>query len=183
VRIERLRQTYAIEIIFRHFPLHPDTPTAGLTLEQLFAGRGFDLQAAQAKMAALMQREGLPYGQRNMTYNSRLAQELAAWANTQPRGDRIHDALFRAYFVDGLNLAKPAVLIGVAEAVGLSSEAAREVIDLRAFKEAVDGDWQRSRALGVTGVPTFVCDGRGVVGAQPYKALEQLVVEAGATCR
>jgi predicted DsbA family dithiol-disulfide isomerase len=37
--------------------------------------------------------------------------------------------------------------------------------------------------LGITGVPTFVADGRGVVGAQPYEALERLVVLAGATKR
>ena len=31
---------------------------------------------------------------------------------------------------------------------------------------------------GVTGVPTFVIGDRGVVGAQPYEALEQLVKRA-----
>ncbi len=30
--------------------------------------------------------------------------------------------------------------------------------------------------FAVTGVPTFVMNGRGVVGAQPYAALEQLVI-------
>ncbi|MGH8722840.1 MAG: DsbA family protein, partial [Burkholderiales bacterium] len=34
---------------------------------------------------------------------------------------------------------------------------------------------QKSRAYGITGVPTFVAGGHGVVGAQPYEALEQLV--------
>jgi predicted DsbA family dithiol-disulfide isomerase len=35
----------------------------------------------------------------------------------------------------------------------------------------------------VTGVPTFVVQGRGVVGAQPYEILERLVVLAGAQQR
>ena len=35
----------------------------------------------------------------------------------------------------------------------------------------------------VTGVPTFVVGDRAVVGAQPYEALEKLVVEAGAELR
>jgi predicted DsbA family dithiol-disulfide isomerase len=32
----------------------------------------------------------------------------------------------------------------------------------------------------VTGVPTYVAGGFGVVGAQPYEALEQLMSEVGA---
>jgi hypothetical protein len=32
-------------------------------------------------------------------------------------------------------------------------------------------------------VPTFAADGRTVVGAQPYEALEKLVLAAGAIAR
>jgi predicted DsbA family dithiol-disulfide isomerase len=53
----------------------------------------------------------------------------------------------------------------------------------RRFQAAVDADWQRSRDYGITGVPTFVANGRGVVGAQPYEILERLVVTAGGTPR
>lgn len=130
-----------------------------------------------------MEAEGLPYGVRTMTYNSRLGQELAAWAMTQPGGEAIHDALFRAYFVHGRNLALMAELLSVAAGVGLNAAEAEEVLRSRAFREQVDGDWQRSRELGITGVPTYVCGGRGVVGAQPYEVLEQLVTEAGAVPR
>ena len=80
------------------------SPEQGLTLQQLFAGRGIDIRAGQTEMKRLMAKEGLPYGERMMTYNSRLAQELAIWAETQPGGDAIHNALFRAYFVDGTNI-------------------------------------------------------------------------------
>ena len=122
-----------------------------------------------------MAAEGLPYGNRTMTYNSRLAQELGKWADTQPGGDAIHDALFRAYFVEGRNIGDPAVLLDIAKQVGLDEAKAREVLEKRTFKAAVDEDWAKSRAYGVTGVPTFVAGGYGVVGAQPYEALEQLV--------
>lgn len=161
-----------------HFPLHPDTPVEGRSLADLFAGRGYDIPKMQAQMRARMEAEGLPYGNRTMTYNSRLAQELGAWADTQPGGDAIHDALFRAYFVDGLNIGDAEVLAGLAESIGLSREAALEVLENRTFKEAVDADWQKSRRFGVTGVPTFVAGGSGLVGAQPYEALEQLVRQA-----
>ena len=130
-----------------------------------------------------MEAEGLAYGERTMTYSSRRAQELAAWAVTQPGGDAIHDALFRAYFVDGLNLADIDQLLKVASSLDLSAADASAVLSTRSFRAAVDADWQRSRELGVTGVPTYVCEGSGVVGAQPYEVLEQLVTAAGAEPR
>jgi predicted DsbA family dithiol-disulfide isomerase len=177
-RVARLKKEHGVEVQFVHFPLHPETPPDGKSLEQLFAGRGYDIAKMQAQMRARMQAEGLPYGDRKMTYNSRLAQELGKWADTQPGGEAIHDALFRAYFVDGRNIGDPQVLVEVAESVGLPGDKAREVLEQRSFKAAVDADWQKSRQYGVTGVPTFVSGGRGVVGAQPYEMLEQLVQQA-----
>ena len=165
-----------------HFPLHPDTPAEGRSLEALFAGRGYDTPKMQAQMRARMAAEGLPYGERKMTYNSRLAQELGKWADSlsegQPGGEAIHDALFRAYFVDGRNIGDPEMLVQIAESVGLRGDKAREVLEKRTFKAAVDADWQKARDYGVTGVPTFVAGRQGVVGAQPYEMLEQLVREA-----
>jgi predicted DsbA family dithiol-disulfide isomerase len=175
VRIERLRKQHGVRVQLVHFPLHPDTPQQGKSLEELFAGRGYDIPKMQAQMHARMAAEGLPYGERKMTYNSRLAQELGKWAESQPGGEAIHDALFRAYFVDGRNIGDPQELIKIAESVGLPGDKAREVIEKRTHKAVVDADWEKSRRYGVTGVPTFVVGDRGVVGAQPYETLERLV--------
>ncbi len=130
------------------------------------------------QMKARMDAEGLPYGERSMTYNSRLAQELGKWADTQPGGEALHDALFRAYFVEARDISQPAVLLEIAERVGLSVDKAREVLEQRTFKAAIDADWALSRRYGVTGVPTFVAGRHGVVGAQPYEVLEELVRRA-----
>ena len=81
MRADRIRETFDVEIKWTHFPLHPDTPQEGMTLQDLFAGRSFDIAAAQSRLQGVMQQEGLPFGERTMTYNSRLAQELATWAD------------------------------------------------------------------------------------------------------
>jgi predicted DsbA family dithiol-disulfide isomerase len=180
VRIERLKKEHGVKVEWVHFPLHPETPAEGRALADLFAGRGLDLKAMHAQMKARMDAEGLPYGERTHTYNSRLAQELGKWADTQPGGEAFHDAMFRAYFVEGRDISQPAVLLEIAQSVGLPVDAAREVLEKRTFKAAVDADWKLSRQYGVTGVPTFVVGRHGVVGAQPYEALEQLVNKAKA---
>jgi predicted DsbA family dithiol-disulfide isomerase len=165
-----------------HFPLHPETPAEGISIEELFAGRDIDMDAMYERMKGLMDAEGLPYGQRSHTYNSRLAQELGKWADTQPGGEAIHDALYKAYFVDGRNIGDVDALVEIAETVGLSGDAARTVLEQRTFKAEIDADWGKSRSYGITGVPTFVAGGYGVVGAQPYETLENLLkrsLEAG----
>ena len=134
-------------------------------------------------MRGLMKLEGLPYGKRTHTYNSRLAQEIGAWADTQEGGEVMHDALYKAYFVETKNIGVPDVLLEIVEANGLPVEDARKVLEERTFKDAVDKDWQKSRQYGVTGVPTFVAAGHGIVGAQPYETLEKFLESAGATMR
>ena len=183
MRIERIKENFDVELKITQFPLHPDTPPEGMTLEEMFRGRSIDLDAVQARLMVLMADEGLHYGKRTHTYNSRLAQELAKWAELHLGGEAIHDALFRAYFVDGVNLARVDKLVQIAGSIGLPEDRAREILENRSFAEAVDNDWQRASMFRVTGVPTFVMDGRGVVGAQPYDALEQLVTQSGAERR
>jgi predicted DsbA family dithiol-disulfide isomerase len=178
VRIERLKVEHDVKIEWVHFPLHPDTPAEGRSLADLFAGRNVDRKAMHAQMKARMDAEGLPYGERTMTYNSRLAQELGKWADTQPGGEALHDALFRAYFVEARDISQPAVLLEIVGRVGLPLDGAREVLEQRSFKEAIDRDWELSRRYGITGVPTFVAGRHGVVGAQSYEVLEQLVKQA-----
>jgi predicted DsbA family dithiol-disulfide isomerase len=183
VRIEKLKQTFSLDTVLVHFPLHPETPAEGRALAELYAGRNLDPEAMYRRMKDLMDAEGLPYGRRTHTYNSRLAQELGKWADTQPAGSAIHDALYRACFVAARNIGDPDVLVEIATTVGLPAGTARTVLVERRFKEAVDADWAKSHAYGVTGVPTFVAGRFGVVGAQPYEALEALVVKAGAARR
>ena len=172
-----------MKIEWVHFPLHPETPAEGRSLEDLFKGRNVDRKGMHAAMKARMDAEGLPYGERTMTYNSRLAQEIGKWADTQPGGEAIHDAFFRAYFVDARDISQPAVILDIVKAVGLSVDDARDVIEKRTFKAAVDADWNLSRQYGITGVPTFVAGRQGVVGAQPYETLERLVEQVRAAAK
>ncbi len=183
MRVEKLKAEFEIETTLVHFPLHPDTPIEGRSMAEFYAGRGTDPEAAYQRMKTLMDAEGLPYGRRTHTYNSRLAQELGKWADTQPGGEAIHDKLYKAYFVEARNLSDVDLLVDIAASVGLPADEARAVLAERRFSDAIDADWAKSHRYGVTGVPTFVAARHGVVGAQPYEVLEQLVEKAGAARR
>ena len=179
-RVKQLKKTYNIEVKIVHFPLHPDTPQEGRTLQDMFGAGPEDIKVKNDHMQNLMDTEGLSYNARSHTFNSRLAQEVGSWAETQLGGNAIHDKFFEAYFVNSLNLADGGVIIDIVKSVGLDEQEARKVIEDRTFRDAVDADWQKSHSYGVTGVPTFVSAGQGLVGAQPYGTLEHLVKEVGA---
>ena len=132
-----------------------------------------------ARLRQVAREQNLPFGERKMTFNSRLAQELGKWAENQGRGDAFHHAVFLAYFERGKNIARQPVLLQICSAVGLDPAAAQAVMDQRSYREAVDRDWQRSRQLGITAVPTFVLNGQRLVGAQTYAELEGMVLSAG----
>jgi len=180
VRIEQLKKNFEIEVRWIAFPLHPETPEEGMTLEELFAGRNYDIQKSKMRLKQVADELGLPWGERERTFNSRRAQELAKWAEIRGKGDSFHDAVFRAYFVEGRNIGKVDELAGLAESVGLPGKEARSLLEAGTFRETVDKDWSRCRSLGITGVPTFVAYRQAIVGFQPYEILEQFIKARGA---
>jgi len=123
--------------------------------------------------------EGLPFIDRKKTFNSRLAQELGKWAESKGKGDPFHHAAFRAFFAEGINIAKIPALLDIAASVGLPRDEAEEVLVKRTFKKEVDEDWSLSRKKGITAVPTFVMNKDKLVGAHPYETLEKLMEAHG----
>ena len=134
-------------------------------------------------MKQVAQELELPFGDREMTYNSRLAQELGKWAEQMERGDAFHDAVFKAYFADGLNIADANILADIAKSVGLDVRDAHDMIAGRIFREAVDTDWARAYESRVTAVPTFLMNGQILVGAQKYSTLANFVRQNNANPR
>ena len=179
MRIEKLQKNFQIDVNLVHFPLHPETPDEGILIKELYARRNVDPEEMHKNMKVRMDAEGLPYGKRTHTYNSRNAQELGKWADTQNNGEAYHDALYRAYFVDARNISEIDVLVDVAQSAGLDGIAALESLQKHNFKDEIDKDWEKSKKYGFNGVPTFLAGGFSVAGAQPYETLEYFVKEAG----
>ncbi len=146
-----------------------------MTLEALFKGRMVDISGMMARLRKAAAEEGLPFGERKMTYNSRLAQELGKWAETKGNVEAYNRSVFQAYFVHGRNIGHGAVLAAVAESAGLDPKEAESALRERPFESAVDADWERSRKMGIRAVPTFVLNNRILVGAQPETALDEFV--------
>jgi predicted DsbA family dithiol-disulfide isomerase len=145
----------------------------------LFAGRPINIKQVMEQLIHTAKELDLPFGNREKTYNSRLAQELGKFAEQQRKGDDFHNSVFRAYFADGLNIGLQSTLVDIGAKIGLTSESVQEVLEKRLFKEAVDKDWTRSYQMGVNAVPTFMMNGMPLAGAQPYEKLVQMMDAGG----
>ncbi len=168
---------------WRAFPLHPETPEEGRLLEELFRTTPEKIAEMMARLRLTAEELHLPFGARNKTYNSRLAQELGLWAEDQGRGEQFHLAAFHAYFAEGLNLAKTPVLLRLARQAGLPEKEAEQILTNRTYREKVDRDWAESRFKSINAVPTFVMGQHKLVGAQSYQAITELVAYYGVTAR
>ena len=155
------------------YPLRTDTPADGLSLEKVFPGK--DIKEMNARLKKAANEAGLPFGYRTMTYNSRFAHELGKWAESKGYGEEFHNAVFRAYFVDGKNIGKIHILIELIKSLGLSHQEAEKVMETRAFKDAVDSDWSRSLQADPEYIPSLMINGQLLVNPQQYSLYEQFM--------
>jgi predicted DsbA family dithiol-disulfide isomerase len=177
VRIEQLAQEFDLQLQWTVFPLHPETPDEGRELSDLFAGQ-VDVPSVMSGLKDLAGTLDLPFATRTHTYNSRRAQELGKWAEIQGQGNAFREAVFRAYFAAGRNIASLDELTTICRALDLSVPDALQVLADGDFSAAVDCDWERSRTMGVTSVPTHIYENRILVGFQDDSAFQQLVKDS-----
>ena len=165
---------------FVHFPLHVEIPPEG---NRVTVSDDPAAKARAARMHDLAATEGLPWKQRTMSYNSRLAQELGAWAASRGRGMQFHRAVFEAYFAEGKNISDAGVLAEIAAGAGLNRDEAKRVLAERSFRSQVDADWAKCFAADIDMVPNFAIGDKKLAGMQSYADLEALVARAGARKR
>ena len=90
----------------------------------------------------------------------------------------VNEAIMRAYFTEGMNIADPAVLVGCASSTAIDADLLLRIItgsddDLAA---AVRADVEWAAARDITAVPTFVInDSFAVPGAQDAPTFARLI--------
>ena len=137
--------------------------------------------ARRANFARLADQEGLEHGDRAHWYDSTPAHEAAEWARETGAGDTLRHAIFRAYFVHDRNIGSTDILCDVASEAGIDATDLRTALNEGRYHDRVAAQYQESRAMGVTGVPTFVSGRYAIVGAHPYENFLKLMEAVGAT--
>jgi predicted DsbA family dithiol-disulfide isomerase len=165
---------YDLEVEHCAFELHPGVPLEG----ERIPWPPERMAAARARFQEVAAAEGLAYGERTHWYNSAPAHEAALWADQQGNGEDFRRALYRAYFVNDLNVGSHEVLALVAEQVNLDATDLRAALTENRFREQVAQQFKYARETGITGVPAYVAGGYLMVGAQPYEVFRHLIQAA-----
>lgn len=101
------------------------------------------------------------------------AAEAARCAGVQGAYWPYHDMLFRRqpHF-------EREDLVGYAIELNLQRERFERCLDDRTFRAAVMADYDEGRGLGVRGTPTFLINGKSLVGAHPIEEFRAAIDEA-----
>jgi predicted DsbA family dithiol-disulfide isomerase len=111
--------------------------------------------------------------------NTLVPHSLIAAAEPGLEQERMVEALFQSYFLDGRDLTNPDVLQGIADAAGLDPELAHQAIHDPAVHAQTAACDKEARDMGVSGVPFFIFNGRvGVSGAHESQSLLQAMRES-----
>jgi predicted DsbA family dithiol-disulfide isomerase len=170
-----------LDVRWRPYQLDPTLPTGGKPRHQYLAEKFGSLEQARARyrnIEAAGAEEAIPFAfdRIQVSPNTLDAHRLIRWAadGDAQMQNRIVEALFRAYFVEGRHIGDRAVLIAIAEEGGMDGALVRELLERGADRDLVEQEIALAQQMGVTGVPTFIIADRfAVVGAQPAPHLAQ----------
>jgi predicted DsbA family dithiol-disulfide isomerase len=177
-----LQNEYVVEIDWRGFELHPETPPGGRPIAERVSParlpqlkRGLREFAAAFGVIDLELPDHMP--------NTRRALAIAEYARALGKLEAFRDAAMYAHWREGKNLEEERDLRAIALHAGLNPEAALQAMAAEQYLQRVDAIREEASGIGVTGIPTLVAGQYGVVGCQPYEVIVQLVERAGARRR
>jgi predicted DsbA family dithiol-disulfide isomerase len=151
-------------ILWRAFELNPEMPKAGLERKAYRSAKFGSWERSQSmdrEVAATGKTLGLQfnYDRVLVTPNTFAGHRLLWWAKDKGLQDMLADALFRAYFTEGLDIGKNEVLAKVAADAGLSEEDARRFLESGQGRHEVLEEEREGLRRGLNGVPFFVING------------------------
>ena len=106
---------------------------------------------------------------------------IVLWAKQRDPDDaaRVAKALYRGFFVDGLDISSPDIAADVAARAGFDRAAARAAIDDPAIKDALKREVDAAIAVGVFGSPFVVVDGEPFWGLDRFDQLDRWLGSGG----
>ncbi len=179
-----MKEEFAIADEWLPFEIHPDTPPQGVRWADYFPG----MQPARffQELDAKGKPMGVRFGPQPLMSNSRQAMEAGEFAKEHGAFEAFHEAVFKAFFTDCLDIGNRQVLLNIASNISLDVDALNEALAAGTYLPILKQTTEQAHGLQVRAAPTFVIKGFGILtGAQPLAtfqaALRQAAQSAGNT--
>jgi len=177
------------EIHWHAYQLDPESDETPVPLREAYEKKFGGAQRTEqilSQTQATGRAEGLPFDfDRGQVRVSTLKAHRLVWlAGREGDADKVGEALFRAHFAQGRNLADVQTLIEAGAEGGLPEARVRAMLDSDEGVAEVRAQLAQAHALGIQAVPTFVFDGRlAVQGAQTPEVFAQVFERLGVESR
>ncbi len=179
--VEALRDEVQFEVVFRPYQLDPTaSPGKASPVREAYAKKfGGPERADQilAHLTSVAAGEGIEFHMdKALRANTLLAHRLLWLAEATGHQYALKERLLQAYFIDGLDVGDPDVLAECAADVGLPADRVRAFLDSDDGTAEVAAQLEFAVEAEITGVPTFVLDGKwSIPGAQDADTLVKVV--------
>jgi predicted DsbA family dithiol-disulfide isomerase len=153
-----------IKVTWRPFQLNPSMPKEGINRNAYRKAKFGSLEHSQmldARLTAVAASEGIEFhlDRIKRTPNTFDAHRLIWLAQRHDKQDAIVEALFKAYFVEGVDVGDRRNLVSIAATAGIEASLADNFLASDEGSNDVLDEEEKFRALGISGVPSFVANG------------------------
>jgi len=170
--IKTVGSEYEFEIAYYPFELNPEMPTEGKNNKEYLVnkfGSLADYQRLTGHVTKIAKAEGIifDYDKQTVSPNTRNAHRLIMLAKDEGKQLELVEALFRAYFTEGIDLSKNESLIQLAANAGMDRQKVELFLDSSTGAAEVAFAEQELQGLGIRGVPFYIINDKyGISGAQ-----------------
>tara|TARA_B100000965_G_scaffold334436_1_gene299717 strand:+ start:169 stop:807 length:639 start_codon:yes stop_codon:yes gene_type:complete len=174
---------HPFNIQWHPFQLNPEMPLEGVDrkkyLETKFGGRDLAVKAYKPVLEhAALAGLNLKLEDITKTPNTLSSHRLIFWAWQEGVQNAVVSALFKAYFVEGRDIGKNAVLIDISHNAGISRDLVSRLLSGKNDLEQVIELDKAARKMGINSAPTFILNGKHVItGAQNVEFWSNLITE------
>ncbi|MFX1567548.1 MAG: DsbA family protein [Promethearchaeota archaeon] len=175
-RMKQLKKEYNLDVEWRPFEIHPETPKQGAKVNELPFPKGY-LEMAFANVKRLADEDGLQLKFADKLPNSRLALFISEFARKQGKFEEFHKLVLEAYWLEGKDIGDKSFLLDLAESVGLDKDEIKNYLETDEPSNILRETLKELRTYGINGVPTFIIEDRFIIGAQPYKVFKKVINE------
>ncbi|MBK5201207.1 MAG: DsbA family oxidoreductase [Spirochaetaceae bacterium] len=171
--LDTVTPDYDTEFTFKAFEIHSDAPEEGISAKDYFGLSNIENMGKQIKDYG--KKFGVDIADLETVVNSNKALRLAEYAKEVGKGDQYNDVMYKAMFVDKINIGLDKDLKMLASIIGINSDEVDKVLAEPRYKNTLLDNQYYCTKNQITSVPTFIINNKvRITGAQPPEVFREV---------